>query len=795
MIVDSIPYAYTRNGKPFKQNELSNNEFVTTLDSSNNYGRYKFRDDRKDFDGIYAKPIVGYEPESQLWDGLDKKEKSGMTLITKNTEIKKEIKDKKTGEPLPIKGVKFCQEVDYKLSQGEEQYCSEPTNEKGITWLEIDKMAYGKSTLVEKFDEKVFKIDPDTKQKTETEVKQAGDPVKIYVDLGTRFLGETSGNELITYQGLVEQIEGKPLEEINKINFMQRKVGKFIENLGNDKNTGGKWLKIYDIRKNKVMYIAKKPVTHCVSWDKLFNAGLVYGLDQLDLSTFKPNSSDTITTIKANKNYNGNPYTAKAIKIKDRWFIIRLLKTTNNKNSIINTNITNTEIYGSEWNRYILPLIKENRYEDTVKDIIEGALKHTKDEDFTIQLSNYKYNGDLTVGTKEKIETLHDSMTGINTITQELIANQVLGRGGFSTFGEKIRAAIKVTYPSGIQGSNDVNGFRPVLEEIPQNCYDGACFEGEVAGTDFITYKELIHEITGKPLNEIKDGKDTGGIGNKLPIGNNEIPYKQADDRPTGGNWLKIYDAKKDKTLYIAKKPLTNEVTWEDLFKKGVVYGLDVLDKTGTPIEGKLSEIKSQYEAGLTIKNYKGKIVEIKGKKYLVRLLKAYNDSKNNGDPNNVIKFWYQGTDVLKGSEWNRYIIPLVKEYRYDAKHMLEEELKEKLDRNNPENKYNIQLASYNWFGDFLISANTNNWGRNYKQYKGKPIYIERSNGSSTITQEYSGSYDISHNPSKYFRSKRGMESSNTGSAADSQQLMPAGADASVYTDTGFRPVLEEIPE
>lgn len=399
-IVDSIPYAYTRNGKPFKQNVLSNNEFVTTLGASNNDGKYKFKGDGSDFDGIPAQAISGYEPWTQLWDGLKDTEKAKMTLITKNTEIKKEIIDKNTGKPMPIQGVRFCQEVDYKLSQGEEQYCSEPTNEKGITWLEIDKMAYGESTLVEKFDEKVFKIDQDTKQKTETEVKQAGDPVKIYVDLGTRFLGETSGNELITYQGLVEQIEGKSLEEINKINFMQRKVGKFIENFGNDKNTGGKWLKIYDIRKNKVMYIAKKPVTHCVSWDKLFNAGLVYGLDQLDLSTFKPNTNDTITTIKANKNYNGNPYTAKAIKIKDRWFIIRLLKTTNNKNSIINTNITNTEIYGSEWNRYMLPLLKYNRYEDTINDTIEASLKTNKNEDFTIQLSEYNYNGDLTVGTK-----------------------------------------------------------------------------------------------------------------------------------------------------------------------------------------------------------------------------------------------------------------------------------------------------------------------------------------------------------------------------------------------------------
>lgn len=381
-IVDSIPYAYTRNGKPFKQNVLSNNEFVTTLGASNNDGKYKFKGDGSDFDGIPAQAISGYEPWTQLWDGLKNTEKSKMTLITKNTEIKKEIIDKNTGKPIPIpiQGVRFCQKVDYELSPGEEQYCSEPTNEKGITWLEVDKMAYGESTLVEKFDDKVYKIDPYTKGKTETEVKQAGDPVKIYVDLGTRFLGETSGNDLITYQGLVEQIEEAPLSkgQINGKNLT--KVGC----LGKQDKYTNNWLKIYDIRTNKVLYIAKQPVTTLANKNNLFKAGLVYGLDKLNLSTFNPNTDAKITTIQLQDQYknlkNYESYIGKAIKIKDRWFVVRLLRGTKNQSPFIdeNSEFKNEMFYNSEWNRYILPLVKENRYKDSIDNVIEASLKEKK---------------------------------------------------------------------------------------------------------------------------------------------------------------------------------------------------------------------------------------------------------------------------------------------------------------------------------------------------------------------------------------------------------------------------------
>lgn len=239
---------------------MSNNGFVTTLNTSNNFGKYKFRDDRKDFDGIYAKPIEKYEPENQLWDGLTETEKVEMTLITKNTKIKKEIKDKKTGKFLPIKGVKFCQYLgtvtedsprqntyDKKLPDGKtlrldsgNQYCSEPTNEKGETWLQIDEMEYGESYLIEEYTSNQTFIGTTNEP---IELKQPAEPTKIYVDLGVRFLGETDGVDLISYQDL-----RKTLREGGK------DIGwdlKFNENDGQN----GKWLKIYDIRTNKVIYI------------------------------------------------------------------------------------------------------------------------------------------------------------------------------------------------------------------------------------------------------------------------------------------------------------------------------------------------------------------------------------------------------------------------------------------------------------------------------------------------------------------------------------------------------------
>lgn len=763
-VVDSIPYAYTRNEKPFEQNVLSNNEFITTLDASNNYGKYQFKTDGSDFDGITATAIPGYEPWNQLWDGLTDTEKSEMTLITKNTKIKKEIKDKKTGKFLPIKGVKFCQYLgtvtedsprqntyDKKLPDGkilklDKQYCSEPTNEKGETWLQIDEMEYGESYLIEEYTPNKTFLGTTNKP---IELKQPAEPTKIYVDLGVRFLGETDGADLISYQDL-----RKTLREGGK------DIGwdlKFNENDGQN----GKWLKIYDIRTNKVIYIAKKPLTYKTSWNKLCVAGVVFGLDQVSAD------GTPQAHFKTPENC-GETYKPKIIKRNNRTYIVRLLKTTKenkpNENLANDLDIFKTKIImGSEWNRYILPLVKDYRYGIRTKEQLEESLKkggsigYLGNKNFDIQLADYNWFGDLTLGTIE--ETDIHGYNGQITWVQE--------------FADKSKRALR--------GGNDINwgastyfssyptthtsisyGFRPVLEEIPQNCYDGACFEGEVAGTDFITYKELLEDIEGKSLETLpKDtttNKPKTKVGDVLDLGNDEA---------TGGNWLKIQDYKNNATLYIAKKPITNKVSWNALFNAGVVYGLDQIDvkDDGSLVAG------SKYTGSY---GYNPKGITVNGKKYIVRLLKGRTLTINDGNVNKGFggnSFYHR--DVFPYTEWTRYIIPLIdtsgcREGKYGSD-SIEGELKLK----TTENEYKYELAKYKWFKDLTLQEGKNK--------------LDEYVGQSSWTQEVTNYNSWNRDYDRVLRGDYSFNDCSTGGYARAAKQQDSSY--------GFRPVLEELKE
>ena len=735
---------------------MSNNGFVTTLNTSNNFGKYKFRDDRKDFDGIYAKPIEKYEPENQLWDGLTETEKVEMTLITKNTKIKKEIKDKKTGKFLPIKGVKFCQYLgtvtedsprqntyDKKLPDGKtlrldsgNQYCSEPTNEKGETWLQIDEMEYGESYLIEEYTPNQTFLGTTNKP---IELKQPAEPTKIYVDLGVRFLGETDGADLISYQDL-----RKTLREGGK------DIGwdlKFNENDGQN----GKWLKIYDIRTNKVIYIAKKPLTYKTSWNKLCVAGVVFGLDQVSVDG-TPQSH-----FKTPENC-GETYKPKIIKRNNRTYIVRLLKTTKenkpNENLENDLDIFKTKIImGSEWNRYILPLVKDYRYGIRTKEQLEESLKkggsigYLGNKNFDIQLADYNWFGDLTLGTIEEtdIHGYNGQITWVQEFADE--SKRALRGGNDINWGASTYFS---SYPA--THTSISYGFRPVLEEIPQNCYDGACFEGEVKGTDFITYDTLRKEIR-------QNGKYN--IGSDLGLGN---------DTDTGGNWLKTHDYKEGKTVYIAKKPLTNNVTWNQLCSAGVVFGLDQVNKDGTL----KPQFKTPENCGGT---YKPKIITKNNKIYIVRLLKTTKENKPNENLTTDWQIFY--TTTVLGSEWNRYILPLVKDYRYGSNtfEQLEESLKKGGKKGYLEDKnFDIQLAEYNWFGDLILGTS-----KELYCYRG---YIQKNYGDNG---QYSWMQELTDDSSRAIRGSGGI----IGGAVNVNGTYPI----TMEDYYGFRPVLEEIPE
>lgn len=94
-------------------------------------------------------------------------------------------------------------------------------------------------------------------------------------------------------------------------------------------------------------------------------------------------------------------------------------------------------------------------------------------------------------------------------------------------------------------------------------------------------------------------------------------------------NWL-IYNDNGIEKL-IPRKPLKHSVSWDDLDEKGLIYG----------------------QKELTINN----------KRYKVRLMRAFDDTtKDYGAyPDKLEKY-------AKGSEWNRLMLPILKDGRYDSK-------------------------------------------------------------------------------------------------------------------------------
>lgn len=292
-------------------------------------------------------------------------------------------------------------------------------------------------------------------------------------------------------------------------------------------------------------------------------------------------------------------------------------------------------------------------------------------------------------------------------------------------------------------GTKTFGEFRPIIQV--GNCYDEACFDGEVEGTDFITYDKLITKIKENK----NDPQTPFNIGTPTQLSGKE--------KDSGGNWLKIYDARENKTLYISKKPITYNLSWNSIYNAGAVYGLDMLNKDGTPKKSNLG-----FEQGIGVyegnntppSEYKGKILTINGKNYIVRLLKGFNTSVNNGNPN-IPSNGYQGEGITNHSEWNRYILPLVKAesgQRWGSSTKSKTFLEEELQDNT------IQLAEYKWFGDLTSGNGERNW-----------------------TQEFAEN-------NRQYRAYRGYNNANNGAAL-------SYSSNSNYTDynRGFRPVLEEI--
>lgn len=206
------------------------------------------------------------------------------------------------------------------------------------------------------------------------------------------------------------------------------------------------------------------------------------------------------------------------------------------------------------------------------------------------------------------------------------IGNATSGEGGYVDFKN-----VPLYYEFYIKETSVPEGYDISKEIIPVYRDNGVRFIGEKKSSDF----------------KVEGGDLTKYLQSLLPdVGSDFID--QID-------WLVFNDNGTEKL--IPKKSLKRSVSWNHINNAGLVDG--------------------------------SKTVTIDGKTYKIRLIRAFNDTTGFNDPNS----WKNGGDEynshVKGSEWNRLILPLIKDGRYGSNTEVF------VEANMP------TLANYSWGKDF----------------------------------------------------------------------------------------------
>ena len=187
----------------------------------------------------------------------------------------------------------------------------------------------------------------------------------------------------------------------------------------------------------------------------------------------------------------------------------------------------------------------------------------------------------------------------------------------------------------------------------------------------------FLGEIEPKNM---KVGQIVAGGNSGVPDPNGNINEK-LQDLVIGGknfnsdtNWLVFNDNGTEKL--IAKKPIKYGTSWNYLYKAGVVFGQKEKPAGYTPTE-----------------------ITINGKKYIVRLIRAYDDKTSIIDRNPTFGLYNR----VKGSEWNRLLLPLIDPtgddnntgYANGTNGRYGKDTKRFVEDNMP------TLANYSWWTDF----------------------------------------------------------------------------------------------
>ena len=259
----------------------------------------------------------------------------------------------------------------------------------------------------------------------------------------------------------------------------------------------------------------------------------------------------------------------------------------------------------------------------------------------------------------------------------------------------------------------ETNAPKGYIMEEDEHVYfykdNGVRFLGEIKVSD-LTPKEA----EGK---KDKNGEDltlNTYLQDLVDLGKVYVDKTQAFNNDT--NWLVFNDNGTEKL--VSKKPLKYKTTWNGLYSSGVVFGKETLGELDTQEKrNEIFEDSSYYgiKTNGDVDEYKPQYVEINGKRYIVRLMRAYNekaginDDKKWGDPE---KPWDRHhpeiVPYVKGSEWNRLILPLIDPNNGRFGYIPgNDNTKLVVENNMP------TLANYSWWTDFGGKDNgVNKWAQ-----------------------------------------------------------------------------------
>lgn len=371
---------------------------------------------------------------------------------------------------------------------------------------------------------------------------------------------------------------------------------------GNLRSTSNKWLE-YNID-GKHLYVAKQPIKDSISFDHLYDKGIVYSDENVSKNKGRPIVD-----------YRGHTYRqADPIEINGKKYRVRLLNGLdiggqkpwdNNVTNMVDEYKVENLMQNTEYTNLILSISKS--YND-----ISGSSRPA-----WIREPNNFQAAPYWVNPKTKGQYSFFDITGFNEITKdgtgEWIQEQNLKNPDTSENLQSLKGySQSCTFDTVLRNflSNNKESttlWRPVLEEIIEN--PESAYKGE---TNLISYKDLVDQT----------GLTAGTLTSR---DNPEIPESK---KSSVDKWLEYKI--NGKKLYVSKLPVKYNLSFKDLYFKGLVYGDKALKDQYSPnrIYAPNQDLPDPIIKNIKNDNYTpAKPIEINGKKYRVRLLSGADET------------------------------------------------------------------------------------------------------------------------------------------------------------------------